>query len=307
MKLSKFILWIIAVEFVPLCTIVMADNCFDTLINEGNVYYIDPFDKYTFSKDKETLLNIYWDKIKCNGEKKTYTKEEYIDKISSDLISSDLLKDDQKQEKHSWVNPFIELIMLILCCVAMRKIFDKAWKPGINSIIPIYSLYEMSDIAWISWLFKKAFWCLIIWCSMMFIWIFMYPIAYFPQIWVVLTMIFWIYMCAVNFYIARNFWWSTITSILYVIFNPIAMLILAFWNYEYKNLKWVQKEGVKEIAKKIQNDEVMGKENRWNINNDVNNIMPERIYDEFDGNIQSTNNTETEEDPIKYIDPDEFL
>jgi hypothetical protein len=37
----------------------MADNCFDTLINEGNVYYIDPFDKYTFSKDKETLLNIY--------------------------------------------------------------------------------------------------------------------------------------------------------------------------------------------------------------------------------------------------------
>ncbi len=85
------------------------------------------------------------------------------------------------------------------------------------------------------------------------------------------------------------------------------MLILAFWNYEYKNLKWVQKEGVKEIAKKIQNDEVMGKENRWNINDNVNNIMPERIYDEFDGNIQSTNNTETEEDPIKYIDPDEFL
>lgn len=309
MKLTKFILWIIAVVFVPLSTIVMADNCFDTLIDEGNVYYIDPFDKYTFSKDKETLLNIYWDKIKCNGEKKTYTKEEYIDKISSDLISSDLLKDNQKQEKHSWVNPFIELIMLILCCVATRKIFAKAWKPGINSIIPIYSLYEMSDIAWISWLFKKAFWCLIIWCSMMFIWIFMYPIAYFPQIWVVLTMIFWIYMWAVNFYIARNFWWSTITSILYVIFNPIAMLILAFWNYEYKNknLKWVQKEGVKEIAKKIQNDEVMGKENRWNINNNVNNIVPERTYDEFDGNIQLPNNTEAEEDPIKYIDPDEFL
>jgi hypothetical protein len=35
--------------------------------------------------------------------------------------------------------------------------------------------------------------------------------------------------------------------------------------------------------------------------------MPERIYDEFDGNIQSTNNTETEEDPIKYIDQDELL
>lgn len=299
MKLLKILLWAVAIAIIPVCTIVMADDCFDTIIDNEEVYYVDPFDKYRFSKDKEILLNNYWDKIKCNGEKKTYTKEEYIDKISSDLISLDLLKDDQKQEKHSWVNPFIELIMLILCCVATRKIFAKAWKPGINSIIPIYSLYEMSDIAWISWLFKKAFWCLIIWCSMIFIWIFMYPIAYFPQIWFVLTMIFWIYMCAVNFYIARNFWWSTIASILYVIFNPVAVLILGFWNDKYYPIE--QKEKTKEINRKVQLEENFNK-NLW----ENKNPTAEWVDEDLNVDTLLEINPQKEEDPIKYIDPSQF-
>ncbi len=109
-----------------------------------------------------------------------------------------------------------------------------------------------------------------------------------------------------DYYVAKNFWWSTIASILYVIFNPIAMIILAFWNYEYNDLKLVQKEEIREIAKKIQNDEVMGKEKVWNINNNVNNTTPERIDEEFDDNIPSPNSTWTEEDPIKYIDPTNF-
>jgi hypothetical protein len=37
----------------------MADDCFDTIIDNGEVYYVDPFDKYSFSKDKEILLNNY--------------------------------------------------------------------------------------------------------------------------------------------------------------------------------------------------------------------------------------------------------
>ena len=89
-------------------------------------------------------------------------------------------------------------------------------------------------------------------------------------------------------------------------FNPIAMIILAFWNYEYNNLKWVQKEEIREIANKIQNDEVMGKEKGWNVNNNVNNIAPERIDDEFDDNTSLPDSTGTEEDPIKYIDTSQF-
>ena len=294
MKLIKFLVWIAAITLIPLCTIVMADDCFDTLIDNGKVYYIDPFDKYTFSKDKKILLNIYWDKIKCNGEKKTYTKEEYIDKISSDLH-----KDNQRQERDSWGNAFIELIMFILWCVALRKIFVKTGRPGFYSLIPVYNFYEMSDIAWISWLFKKAVRCLIIWFVMIFISLHMMPIALFPQIWMILIFIFWIYMCAVNFYIARNFWWSTIASILYVIFNPIAMLILAFWNDKYYPIE--QKEKTKEINRKVQLEENFNK-NLW----ENKNPTAEWVDEDLNVDTLLEINPQKEEDPIKYIDPSQF-
>lgn len=295
MKSIKFLIWTIAVVFIPLLAMAMADDCFDTLIDNGKIYYIDPFDKYRFSEDKETLLNIYWDKIKCGGEKSTYTKEEYIDKISSDLR-----KDKQKQENDSsWISSLIELILSILWCIAMRKIFVKAWKPGINSIIPIYNFYEMSDIAGLAWLFKKAVRWLILWLLMIFISLFVMPIALFPQIWMILICIFWIYMCAVNFYIARNFWWSTIASILYVIFNPVAVLILGFWNDKYHQIE--QKGKIKEIARKSQFEENFNTE-AWE-----NKIATTDWIDEdLNINISPENNLQPEEDPIKYIDPDQF-
>lgn len=294
MKLIKFLVWIIAITLIPLCTIVMADDCFDTLIDDGKVYYIDPFDKYTFSKDKKILLNIYWDKIKCNGEKKTYTKEEYIDKISSDLH-----KDNQRQEKDSWGNAFIELIMFILWCVALRKIFVKAGKPGYYSLIPVYNFYEMSDMAWISWLFKKAVRCLIVWFLMIFISLHVMPIAQFPQIWMILICIFWIYMCAVNFYIARNFWWSTVASILYVLFNPIAVLILAFWNDKYCLTD--PKEKMSEITRKSHSEDNSDL-NLWESRESTMEWMDE----DLNVNTWPKNNSQLEEDPIKYIDPDQF-
>lgn len=86
MKLTKILLWVVAVALIPLCTTVMADDCFDTVIdNDGKVFYIDPFDKYSGSEDKKVLLSIYWDKIKCTGEKKVYSQEEYLSKIREDL------------------------------------------------------------------------------------------------------------------------------------------------------------------------------------------------------------------------------
>lgn len=293
MKLIKLLLWIVVVTLIPLCTIVMADDCFDTIVNEDKVVYIDPFDKYSFFEDREALFTIYWDKIKCTGGKKVYTSEEYRNKINEDLY-----KERQRQKSESsWLSSLIELILFILSCVAMWKIFVKAWKPGIYSIIPIYNFYELTDIAWLQWMFWKVLLCWLIWIGLC---------LFMPILWVILILICVIYGAVVDFYVARNFWWSTIASILYVIFNPIAMIILAFWNYEYNNLKWVQKEEIREIANKIQNDEVMGKEKGWNVNNNVNNIAPERIDDEFDDNISLPDSTGTEEDPIKYIDPSQF-
>ena len=291
MKLTKILLWVVAIALIPLCTIVMADDCFDTVVDkDGNVYYIDPFDEWRVAINRETLLSEYGDKIKCTGEKKVYTSEEYMDKVYGDLR-----KDAQRQQSYSsWGNALLELVIFILWIVAMRKIFVKAWKPGIYSIIPIYNFYELTDIAWLQGMFWKVLLCWLVWIGLCF---------FMPILWVILILICVIYGAVVDFYVARNFWWSTIASILYVMFNPIAMIILAFWNYEYNNLKWVQKEEIREIANKIQNDEVMGKEKGWNVNNNVNNIAPERIDDEFDDNTSLPDSTGTEEDPIKYIDP----
>ena len=186
----------------------------------------------------------------------------------------------------------IELILIIAYFVALRKIFVKAWKPGYRSLIPIYNFYEMSDIAWMSWLFKKAIWCGILWISMMFIWLFVYPIAYFPQVWFVLVCIFDIFMLIVNYKIARNFWWSEISSILYVIFNPIAILILAFWDDKYYLTE--QKRKLKEISRKIQTDEFVS-----------NKYEDDDILVEWES--KEWNSDSEPEDPIKYIDPSDFI
>ena len=106
-----------------------------------------------------------------------------------------------------------------------------------------------------------------------------------------------IYGFVVNFYVARNFWWSTLASVLYVIFNPIAMLILAFWNDKYYLTE--QKEKMKEISRKVQLEE--------NLSNDYgsdNNIMSE--WEIEDSDIKEPETTPQSEDPIKYIDPSQF-
>ena len=289
MKLIKLLLRTFAITIIPLYAIAMADNCYDTVVDKDwKVYYIDPNNEYNISEDKEKLNNIYWDKIKCNWGKKVYSSEEYTNKILENLHNS-----AQSQEKNSsWGNPLIELILSILWVVAMRKIFVKAWKPGINSIIPIYNFYELSDIAWLSWMFSKVLLCGLAWIILYF---------FIPLLWIILIILCAIYGVMVDFCVARNFWWSTFASILYIIFNPIAILILAFWNDEYY-VKW-QKEEIKEIAKKVQINEVLGKENIWN--NNANNITVRRVNENLNNNIWQGNNSE-QEDTVKYIDPTKF-
>lgn len=287
MKLIKYLLWALAIVIIPLSTIVVGDDCFDTVIDKDwKVYYIDPSDEYSIFEDRESLVRIYWDKIKCNWDKKVYSSEEYTNKIYNDLY-----KQMQKQEKgSSWISTLIELILSILWCVAMRKIFVKAWKPGINSIIPIYNFYELTDIAWLQWMFSKAFLCWLIWVILYF---------FVPILWIILILLCALYWCFVNFYVARNFGRSTIASLLYVVFNPIAILILAFWNDKYYLVE--QKEKIKEINRKVLLEEDFSPkswENKdpimdwlnWNIN--VNNCPK--------------NNSQPEENPIKYIDSSKF-
>jgi len=233
MKFIKFLLWVISLAIIPLCALVMADDCFDTVVRwDGKIFYIDPFDETRNFTNKNSLLSAYWDKIKCKDETIVYSKEEYLDIIYSNQL--------QRQKKESLIEAIIELIMWILSCVAMWKIFTKAWKSGIYSLIPIYNFYVLSDIAGLSRLFSKAVICLIAWIILYF---------FIPILWLLLLCAFWIFGLCVNFNVARNFGRSTISSVLYVIFNPIAMLILAFWKDKYYVTE--QQENLKAMKAKL--------------------------------------------------------
>ena len=204
-----------------------------------------------------------------------------------DLIFDDIQKSYWKEKSTQGTGTtIIEIIWSIIGCVAMWRIFDKAWKPWINAIIPIYNLYELSDIAWLSWLFKKAFISLIAWIIMCFV---------VPIIGLILVWIFIIFIYVVNYNVARNFWRSVISSILYVIFNPIAILFLAFWKDKYY---------ITEQKDKFQN-EIMKKE--------LENLVAQGINDKDDikqdmwnNNEQTNHNSPNEEIKIKYIDPNDI-
>jgi len=264
MKLIKRFLWIMALALIPLSGMALADDCFDTVIDtDGTIFYIDPNDKYSVFEERDQLVSIYWNRLECSGNKKVYTSEEYLDFIFDNLYS-----EAYKDKNDSSAKAIIELIMLILSWVAMWKIFVKAWKPGIYSLIPIYNIYHLSDIAWLSWLFNKALICLIAWILVYF---------FIPMLGMILIILFWIFVCIVNYNVARNFGWSAFACVLYVVFNSIAMLILAFWNDKYYMVE--QKEKIEDEIRKrelenLVNQWIKGKENMgqnvWNINKDTN-------------------------------------
>ena len=50
------------------------------------------------------------------------------------------------------------LVFYIVCVICMWKMFEKAGKPGWASLIPLYNVYCMYDIAWgTGWLFLLSF------------------------------------------------------------------------------------------------------------------------------------------------------
>jgi len=263
-------LLITIITLFSLCGITLADDCFNTVIDRitGEEFYIDPFDISRVYRHKENLFYDYWDRIQCLWETRVFSEDEYDYMVNSI---------QEKNKESSSSKPLIELIISILYLIALRKIFVKAWKTGYHSLIPIYNFYEMSDIAWLAWLFKKAFWCLLIWLWMIFVSLFIFPITLFPQIWLILIWIFWVFMYIVNYNIARNFWWSVISSILYVIFNPIAVLILGFWKDKYyvteqtNNIKnEIKKRELENLATQWIRNEYSPLENIWNDNEELN-------------------------------------
>jgi len=284
MKLFKNFLWIAVFTLISFFGFSLADDCFDTVVdNDGTILYIDPNDKYSVFEDREKLISIYWNKIECSWSKKVYSSDEYID-----LIFGDLYQEMNQDKNNSSTKAIIELVMLILSCVAMWRIFTKAGKPGIYSIIPIYNFYELSDIAWLSWLFNKACICLIAWILIYF---------FIPMLGMLLILIFGIYMCIVNYNVARNFGWSVFASILYVIFNSVAMLILAFWNDKYyiteekdKLEDEIKKRELENLVAQWIKDKEDTEKNMWNMNEEI-------IYDKL---------PKEKEIKIKYIDPNDI-
>ena len=271
MKLVKSLFWFLSITIFLFFVFALADDCFDTVIDrDWNVYYIDPFDEWSITEDKKALLSIYWDEIKCTGEKKVYSEAEYLEKLMYEL--NNWYRQEKKSslsesiiELTTWVfSLLIEIFMAVVSIVAMRKIFVKAWKPGINSIIPIYNFYELSDIAWLQWMFWKAVLCWFGWIVLL---------LFVPFLWIILVLLSSFYGVMVNFYVAKNFWWSTFASILYVLFNPVAMLILAFWNDKY----FLEEHREKMKAMKEKMNDIDNNYNNYNnnkiewFNNELNN------------------------------------
>jgi len=284
MKQIKNLLLIFSLLIIPLFGISLADNCFDTVVGkDGKTLYIDPNSKYSVFENREKLISIYWNRLECSGNKKVYSYDEYMNLIFSNT------NDNYGKEKSSQNTSvtIIEILSSVLGCIALWRIFNKAWKSWIGSIIPIYNLYEMSDIAWLSWLFKKAFFCLIIWIFVCF---------FVPILWMILVAVFIIYMYIVNYNIARNFWWSVISSVLYVIFNPIGILILAFWDYQYYTTK--QKNN---LYNKIMEKELENLVSQWIKDNEE---KKNTLQSTLNVNTQTNgNNIQNEKVEIKYPDP----
>ena len=98
------------------------------------------------------------------------------------------------------------LVIAVIMIVANWKVFTKAGKPGWASIIPLYNMYVMFEIAGINgWMFLLTF----------------VPIAN-----IIIQIMLYLNL-------AKKFEKSTGFAIGLILLNPIFLLMLAFGNAEY--------------------------------------------------------------------------
>lgn len=123
----------------------------------------------------------------------------------------------------------IAFICWLIKSIALWKAFTKAWEAGWKAIIPVYHYYIEYKIAGM----KNWFWYVI--CIAVIMWIIA---ACMPDQQELLTniasAIAWIIYMVVTFKFARKYGWGVFTSILFVIFYPICILILGFGNSKYE-------------------------------------------------------------------------
>lgn len=130
----------------------------------------------------------------------------------------------------AWV---IGLARIILAIVAMWKIFEKAGEAGWKAIIPIYNIYIMYKIAWM----KNWFWWMLLvpFCLWLIAWFLSDSASNIKEILSIIGVLFSVVVTIIaTFKLPRKFGWGVFTSILYVLFTSICVLVLGFWNYKYE-------------------------------------------------------------------------
>ncbi len=123
----------------------------------------------------------------------------------------------------------IGFVWWLIKTIALWKAFTKAGEAGWKAIIPIYHFYIEYKIAGM----KNWFWYGILIAVVMWI-----IAAFIPDQQQLLTnigsAIVWIIYIVVTFKFARKFGWGVFTSILFVLFYPICILILGFGSSKYQ-------------------------------------------------------------------------
>jgi len=123
----------------------------------------------------------------------------------------------------------IAFVWWLIKTIALWKAFKKAWEAGWKAIIPIYHTYIEYKIAGM----KNWFWYGLLIAFVMWI-----IAACIPDQQELLTnigcAIVWIIYIIVTFKFARKFGWGVCTSILFVLFYPICILILGFGSSKYE-------------------------------------------------------------------------
>jgi len=123
----------------------------------------------------------------------------------------------------------IAFVWWLIKTIALWKAFTKAGEAGWKAIIPIYHTYIEYKIAGMKdWFWYSLLIAVVLWVIAAFV-----PdqqelfsgIAY---------LIVWIIYIIVTFKFARKFGWGTFTSVLFVLFYPICILILGFGDSKYQ-------------------------------------------------------------------------
>ncbi len=127
------------------------------------------------------------------------------------------------------VGIIVGVVWLILCHIALWRIFWRAWEWKWKSLIPIYNLYIVFKISGI----KNRFWYMLLVILIAAIIGAIFPsfeesISNFSgDIVSVIIILVW-------FLLAKKFGRGNSASILYAIFSGIAVLVLWFWDYKYQ-------------------------------------------------------------------------